>query len=102
MGFFRQEYWSGLSVPFPGDLSDPGIEPGSPTLQADSLPSEPHLEVSQFDVVLLSNFCFWYYIQKIIAETNLRELFHYLGVLWFQVLGLSLIHFELIFVCVVR
>ena len=41
MGFFRQEYWSGLPFPSPGDLPDPGIEPGSPTLQADSLPSEP-------------------------------------------------------------
>ena len=41
MGFSRQEYWSGLSFPSPGDRPDPGIEPGSPTLQADSLPSEP-------------------------------------------------------------
>ena len=47
MLFSRQEYWSGLPFPSPRDLSDPGIEPGSPTLQADSLPSEPHLEVSQ-------------------------------------------------------
>ena len=41
MGFSRQEYWSGLPVPSPGDLSDPGIKPRSPTLQADSLPPEP-------------------------------------------------------------
>ena len=41
MGFSRQEYQSGLSFPAPGDLPDPGIEPGSTTLQADSLPSEP-------------------------------------------------------------
>ena len=40
MEFSRQEYWSGLPFPTPGDLSDPGIEPESPTLQADSLPSE--------------------------------------------------------------
>ena len=40
MGFSRQEYWSGLPFPSPGDLPDPGIEPGSPTLQADSLPTE--------------------------------------------------------------
>ena len=40
MGFFRQEYWSGLPFPSPGDLPDPGIEPGSPALQADSLLSE--------------------------------------------------------------
>ena len=41
MGFSRQEYWSGLPFPSPGDLTDPGIEPGSPTSQADALPSEP-------------------------------------------------------------
>ena len=41
MGFPRQEYWSGLPFPSPGDLPDPGIEPGSAALQADSLPSEP-------------------------------------------------------------
>ena len=40
LGFFRQEYWSGLPFPSPGDLPDPGIEPRSPTLQADSLPTE--------------------------------------------------------------
>ena len=39
--FSRQEYWSGLPFPFSGDLPDPGIEPGSPALQADTLPSEP-------------------------------------------------------------
>ena len=37
MGFCRQEHWSELSGPPPGDLADPGIEPGSPALQADSL-----------------------------------------------------------------
>ena len=41
MGFSRQEYWSGLPFPSPGDLLDPGIEPRSPSLQADSLPPEP-------------------------------------------------------------
>ena len=41
MGFFRQEYWSGFPFPSPGNLSNPGIEPGSPALQADSLTSEP-------------------------------------------------------------
>ena len=40
MGFSRQEYWNGLPFPPPGDLPDPGIEPGSPALQADSLPAE--------------------------------------------------------------
>ena len=41
LGFSRQEYWSGLPFPFPGDLPDPGIEPGSPAFQADALTSEP-------------------------------------------------------------
>ena len=41
MEFSRQEYWSGWPFLSPGDLPNPGIEPGSPTLQADSLPSEP-------------------------------------------------------------
>ena len=40
MEFFRQEYWSGLPFPPPGDLPHPMIEPGSPALQVDSLPSE--------------------------------------------------------------
>ena len=39
--FFRQEYWSELPFPSPGDLPEPGIEPGSPALQANSFPSEP-------------------------------------------------------------
>ena len=44
LGFSRQEHWSGLPCPPPGDLPDPGFEPGSPAspaLQADSLPTEP-------------------------------------------------------------
>ena len=41
IGFSRQGYWSGLPFPAPGDLPDPGIEPRSPVLQVDSLPSEP-------------------------------------------------------------
>ena len=40
MGFSRQEYWSGLPFPSPGDLPDPGIKPRSPALQADVLLSE--------------------------------------------------------------
>ena len=41
MGFSRQEYWSGLPFPSPGDLPDPGIEPRSPKLEADTSTSEP-------------------------------------------------------------
>ena len=40
-GFSRQEYWSGLPCPPPGDPPNPGFEPRSPTLQVDSTPSEP-------------------------------------------------------------
>ena len=40
MGFSSQEYWSGLPFPSPGDLPDPRIEPQSPALQADSLPTK--------------------------------------------------------------
>ena len=46
MEFSRQEYWSGLAFPSAGDLPNPGIEPGSPTLQADALPSEPPIVLS--------------------------------------------------------
>ena len=41
MGFSRQEYWNGLPFPSPGNLPDPGIKPGSPAVQADSLPFVP-------------------------------------------------------------
>ena len=41
MGFSRGEYWSGVPFPSLGDLPNPGVEPGSPALQADALPSEP-------------------------------------------------------------
>ena len=40
MGFSRQEYWTGLPFPSPGDLPDSGIKPRSPALQADSFPTE--------------------------------------------------------------
>ena len=68
MGFSRQEYWSGLPLPSPGDLPDPGIESGSPTLQADALPSEP--PGKQFEVLfkikyfLSSSFGFSYTLRK--------------------------------------
>ena len=45
MEFSRQELWSGLPFPSPGDLPNPGTEPGSPALQADSLPTELQGEV---------------------------------------------------------
>ena len=62
--FSRQEYWSGLPFPSPGDLPDPGIEPRSPALQADALPSEPPGECIQYKVHSKygSNMCFLHYL----------------------------------------
>ena len=48
MEFYRQEYWSGLPFPSPGDLSNPGIEPGFPSFWADALPSEPPGKLQRF------------------------------------------------------
>ena len=48
MGFSRHEYWNGLPFPSPRDLPDPGIEPGSPALQADDLLSEPLIKFISF------------------------------------------------------
>ena len=58
MGFSRQELWSGLPFPSPGDLPHPGIEPGSPALQADALPSEPsgkHIYYEMITTIILVN-----------------------------------------------
>ena len=57
MEFSRQEYWIGLPFPCPGDLPNPGIKPGSPTLQADALPSGPPGKPSsvQFSHSFVSN-----------------------------------------------
>ena len=55
MEFSRQEYWSGLQFPSPRDLPDPEIEPRSPTLQADALPSElpgkTHMQSTLYEVL---------------------------------------------------
>ena len=54
VGLPRQEYWSGLLFPFPGDLPNPGIEPTSPTLQEDSLPLSH--QGSPLDIMVNSHF----------------------------------------------
>ena len=60
MGFSRQECWSGLPCSSPGDLPHSGIEPGSPTLQADSLPSEtPWKPLSQWRSYEKQNYIEW-------------------------------------------
>ena len=56
MEFSRKEYWSGLPFPSPGDVPNPGIEPRSPTLQADSVPPEP-LEKVHFTDTPILNLC---------------------------------------------
>ena len=53
MGFSRQECWSVFPYPSPGDLPDPGIEPGSPALQADALLSEPPGKPKSLLILLL-------------------------------------------------
>ena len=58
VGFFRQEYWSGLLCPPPEDLPDPGIEPTSPVspvLLADSLPAEPSGKPQSYPFIKLWN-----------------------------------------------
>jgi len=83
MGFFRQEYWSGFPGPPPGDLPDPEMEPTSPALQADSLPTKPsgklhaiglELEISVWTHALLNRYI-WMHI--CILATSCEELTHW-------------------------
>ena len=61
MGFSRQEYWSGLPFPSPRELSNPGIEPGSPALEADALTSEPPGKPKKEQLIL------FYYFSSVIS-----------------------------------
>ena len=75
MGFSRQEYWSGLPFPSPGDLPDPGIKSGSPSLQADTLLSEPPGKPSsakywQLNLQKFPGFCYAFHH---LSETILTE-----------------------------
>ena len=67
VGFSRQEYWSGLPFPSPGDLPDPGIKPRSPALQADSLPAEPQGKPKNTGVGSLS------FLQRIFLTLELNQ-----------------------------
>ena len=60
MGFSRQEHWSGLLFPSPGDLPNPAIEPRSPALQADSLPTDPPEKPNAW--LHLNNYEFFFHI----------------------------------------
>ena len=80
MGFSRQEYWIRLSFSSPGDLRDPGIEPRSPAMHADSLPSEPPGKPrcrlrSQAQKLILKSLAAGYYIRKL-KEKELRVHLH--------------------------
>ena len=68
--FFRQEYWNGLLYPPPGDLPNPGIEPKSPSLQADSLLSEPQGKPSNDTVLSVT----WYYEKRTGLEIRTKFL----------------------------
>ena len=70
MGFSRQEYWSGLPFPSPGDLPDPGIEPRSPALPAGALPSEPFVKL--YVNICLFNCWIWlfYYFFALFFRKN--------------------------------
>ena len=59
MGFSRQEYWRGLPFPSPGDIPDPGIEPRSPALQAESLPTELQGKSQKDESQRIDNFELW-------------------------------------------
>ena len=64
MGFSKQEYWSGLPFPSPGDRPDPGIEPRSPALQADALSSEPPGKPESFTEIHIKQEYILFYILK--------------------------------------
>ena len=68
MGFSRQEYWSGLLFPSPGDLPDPGIEPRFPALEAEALTYEPpgkpnmytYMHINVYTYILIHMYTFIY------------------------------------------
>jgi len=65
MGFPRQENWSGLPFPSPGDLPDLGVEPVSLALQVESLPSEPSGKSQHIVILLLFELFIYYYLFNI-------------------------------------
>ena len=74
MGFSRQEYWRGLPFPSPGDHLNPGIKPRSPTLQVDSLPSEPPGKCKLVNHFWSRNIPILRYICSCVLSYNLQNL----------------------------
>ena len=71
MGFSRQECWSGLPFPSPGDLPTPGIKPGFPSLQADALPSElPGKPISSSILISWIFFCTIYFLSNFLTACS--------------------------------
>ena len=75
MGFSRQNYWSGLPFPSPGDIPNPGIKPGSPSLQTGALPSEPPGKPLLMEVLIN-----YYYPHLKEKESQLDSWWDWLGV----------------------
>ena len=67
VGFSRQEYWSGVAFPSPGDLPNAGIKPRSPTLQADILQSEP---LGKKKTCTSSLFCHFLHVARLYFATS--------------------------------
>ena len=78
MEFSSQEYWSGLPFPSPRDLPDPGIEPGSLTLQTDSLPSEQILLPAELNSVNMVYDAVWclYIVLPLYSKNKTHHLWH--------------------------
>ena len=83
MGFPRQEYWSGLPFPSPGELPDPGIQPMSPALQVDSLPLNYLGHLHLYIHMILKNYIFSHI--HIFVKSHLRDY------LWFEGLHVPLV-----------
>ena len=95
MRFPRQEYWSDLTWPSPGNLPNPVIEPGSPALQADSLPSEPPkvatLENRQNKLFkCLQILCTLLTVEEHVSQKGLNKI-HYNGIYFKITMGLYII-----------
>ena len=74
MEFSRQEYWSGLPIPSPGDLPDPGIKPGSSALKAEAFSLKQIIKCFEGDYILVL-----FHVCKTIALTTKNKVFQGLG-----------------------